>query len=89
MTSLVKQAKSLTRCDVYMAEVGTVAYRFPPLTDPTRITSSEAADRLGITRDSVIRRCRRGQFDARKVCGKWTLDKRMVEEFAEARNEAG
>ena len=85
MTSLVTQAKRLTRCDVYMPGEGEVAYRFPPLTDPARVTSSEAAGMLGITRDSMAIRCRRGQFDARKVCGKWTLDKQMVEEFAEAR----
>ena len=89
MTSLVAQAKRLTRCDIHMPGAGTVAYRFPPLADPARVTSTEAAGMLGITRDAMTIRCRRGQFGARKVCGKWTLDKRMVEEFAEAREEAG
>lgn len=85
MTSLVRQAKQLTRCDVHMAGVGEVAYRFPPLTDPARVTNTEAALILGISRGSMLERCRRGQFDARKACGKWSLDKRMVEEFAAAR----
>ena len=85
MTSLVTQAKRLTRCDVYMPGEGEVTYRFPPLTDPERVTNTEAAGILGISRSAMIIRCRRGQFDAHKVCGKWTLDKRMVEEFVEAR----
>ena len=88
MTSLVQQAKRLTRCDIHMPGEGEVAYRFPPLTDPERVTNTEAAGILGISRSAMIERCRRGQFDAHKVCGKWTLDKRMVEEFAAARNEA-
>ncbi len=85
MTSLVAQAKRLTRCAIHMPGEGTVAYRFPPLADPARVTSTEAAGIIGITRDSMTIRCRRGQFGARKECGKWTLDRCMVEEFAEAR----
>lgn len=85
MRGLVRQAKLLVRCNVHMPGEGEVVYAFPPLHDPTRISNSEAAAMLGISRSAMMERCRRGQFDARKVCDRWSLDRGMVEEFAEAR----
>lgn len=45
-------------------------------------TTNQAAERLGIHRNSVIRLIRKGRLPAVKFLGQWAIDKNTLEQFA-------
>lgn len=51
------------------------------------ITTTQAGQRLGLSREQILRRIGRGDISAQYVGGRWLVDARSVEEYA-ARHEA-
>lgn len=52
---------------------------------PELITTTQAAQRLGLTREQVLRRIGRGDITAQYVGGRWLVDAPSVDEYLAAR----
>jgi len=46
------------------------------------LTSRQAAQRIGLTREQLLRRVERGEITAHFVAGRWMVDPRSVQEYA-------
>jgi DNA-binding Lrp family transcriptional regulator len=52
------------------------------------LSTREAAQRVGLTREQLLRRVERGEIHGRFKDGKWYIDPRSLEEYAAARELA-
>lgn len=52
---------------------------------PILITTTEAGQKLGLTREQVLRRIGRGELRAQYVGGRWLVEQRSVLEYVARR----